>query len=158
MTSTLAEWLWLQCSIHATIGNRQSLSFMERIMGTRPRQQELFGVKRRNVVHRPIETGNIASDLAADRVRIRTNSQAAKIYRAIDNAGSAGLTDPEIESATQIHGNSERPRRLRLQQLGYIRLLLGPAPELKPILRDGRSIYVVTDKPWPHDEAARGVQ
>ena len=121
-------------------------------MGKRPRQQELFGPKRRNAVHRPIETGNVASDLAADRVRIRTGSQICLLYAAFRKSGSVGCTDSELEAATGLAGNSERPRRIRLMELGYIRLLLGP--DLKPILRDGRHVYVVTDKPWPHDEAA----
>ena len=120
------------------------------------RQQELFCVQRRNKVHRPIETGNVASDAAADRVRIRTGSQSARIRAAVWRAGPSGLTDTEIETATGIPGNSERPRRLRLVELGYLRLLLGPAPDLSPILRDGRSIYVVTDRPWPDDTAGGG--
>lgn len=153
IANTLAEWLGEQCSIIATECNAQALPPAWRA-NLNTKQKTLFGGVREKATYRPIETGNVASDLAADCVRIRTNSQAARIYRVIHAAGSSGMTDTEIESATQIHGNSERPRRLRLQQLGYLRLLLGPAPELRPILRDGRSIYIATEKPWPHDEAA----
>lgn len=113
------------------------------------RQKTLFGGATRREIHKPITTGNVASDAAAERVRVRATGQAAQIYAPIRAAGTAGMTDAELEAATGIPGNSVRPRRLRLQELGYIRLLLGP--DLKPILRDDHSIYVVTAKAWPHD-------
>jgi len=63
------------------------------------------------------------------------------------NAGQNGLTDLEIEKATVIGPNSVRPRRLELQRRGYVKLLLGPT--LLPVLRDGYSVWVETNRQWP---------
>lgn len=116
------------------------------------KQKSLFGGVREKGPFRPIETGNVASDLAAEKVRITARGNAALIRAAVWRSGPSGLTDAQIEAATGIPGNSVRPRRGRLVELGYLRLLLGP--DLKPVLRDGCQIHVVTDKPWPHGESA----
>ena len=120
------------------------------------KQKTLFGGVREADPFRPIETGNKSSDAAAERVRIRAKGHAAMIYAAVRCAEPRGLTAAEIEAATGIVGDSHRPRILKLIDLGYLRLQLGPGPEFDPIERDGRQIYFVTEKPWPHNQAADG--
>ena len=122
------------------------------------KQKTLFGGVREKAPFRPIETVNssnptaVASNMAAERARIRASGNAAKIRAAVHQSSPHGLTETEITAATGIPGNSVRPRRLRLIELGYLRILLGP--DLKPILRDGQCISVLTSKAWPYDEAA----
>ena len=100
----------------------------------------------------PIRNGNAASDAAADRVRVVIGSQYDRVYRCIREGGERGRTDNEIQTITQISGDSERPRRLQLAERGYIRAAMGPG--LVPIFRQGCTVWVTTDKPWPGDTAA----
>lgn len=93
--------------------------------GTRPPvQRQLIPDRRKQKPVSLVPGKVVTSQAAADRVKTYVGTQRHRIFLAIRDAGANGLTDAEIESVTEIHGNSVRPRRLSLEKSGYIRLKL----------------------------------
>jgi hypothetical protein len=120
------------------------------------KQLTLFGGKRiDHTKAEPIRNGNEASDAAADRVMSVIESQNDRVYRCFRAGGPHGRTDKEVQQLTGIDGNSERPRRVTLVRRGYISAAIGPG--LVTIRRNGHTVWVATDKPWPGDTATGGV-
>lgn len=58
-----------------------------------------------------------------------------KVWEAIKGAGPLGMTDEEIAAATQLEGNTVRPRRLEL----YLRGLIEEAPFTRTTRRGRRA-------------------
>lgn len=115
----------------------------------RNRQPSLFDAPRPKKPPQasPLENGNAASAAAARRVRSRANSQARRVYAAIVAARSRGMTDRELEASLFLPGNSVRPRRVWLQQQGYIEPLR--TADSATVLRDRYTVYVATSNSWP---------
>lgn len=57
---------------------------------------------------------------AAYAVYPRTGTQRRKVLNLIARAGERGLTDEEMQRSLRLPGNSERPRRLELEEGGWI--------------------------------------
>lgn len=45
----------------------------------------------------------------------------ALVYKAITSSGARGMTDTEVQAELGLSGSTERPRRVRLVQLGLVR-------------------------------------
>ncbi len=60
------------------------------------------------------------SKLAAQSMRPLAGAQQQRVLECLQQAGAAGLTDEEIQTALNLSGNSERPRRSRLVELGQV--------------------------------------
>lgn len=67
--------------------------------------------------HNNTPTSRIAANLA----KTFAASQQEQVFQAIEQAGANGLTDQEIETALGIAGNSVRPRRRKLVELGRVK-------------------------------------
>ena len=67
--------------------------------------------------HNNMPTSRIAAKLATTFAA----SQQEQVFQAIEQAGANGLTDQEIESRLGIAGNSVRPRRRKLVELGRVK-------------------------------------
>ena len=65
--------------------------------------------------------GTDTSKQAAKLIRDFAGSQQDRVLRFIQNMGERGATDQEIELGTGLPGNSVRPRRTRLVELGKIK-------------------------------------
>lgn len=65
--------------------------------------------------------GTTTSRMAAELAAPFAGAQQQKVFQAIEQAGANGLTDQEIETALGIAGNSVRPRRTKLMELGRIK-------------------------------------
>ncbi len=65
--------------------------------------------------------GTTTSKLAADSMRCSAGAQQQRVLECLQQAGDAGLTDEEIQRALDLSGNSERPRRSKLVELGLVR-------------------------------------
>ena len=61
------------------------------------------------------------SKLAAQSMRTLAGAQQQRVLECLQQAGDAGLTDEEIQTALNLSGNSERPRRAKLVELGLVR-------------------------------------
>lgn len=61
------------------------------------------------------------SCIAAKLAQTFAASQQEQVFQAIEQAGANGLTDQEIETALNIAGNSVRPRRRKLVELGRVK-------------------------------------
>jgi hypothetical protein len=60
------------------------------------------------------------SHLAAAEVEPRTGTQRRRVLDYLRLCGSYGATDAEIQSALHMSGNTERPRRIELVELGLV--------------------------------------
>ena len=67
--------------------------------------------------HNNTPTSRIAAKLA----KTFAASQQEHVFQAIEQAGANGLTDQEIETSLGIAGNSVRPRRRKLVELGRVK-------------------------------------
>ena len=67
--------------------------------------------------HNNTTTSRIAAKLA----KTFAGSQQEKVFQAIEQAGAIGMTDQEIETTLGIAGNSVRPRRRKLVELGRVK-------------------------------------
>lgn len=65
-------------------------------------------------------SGSPTSKAAAEAIRPEAGTLCAAVYSFIVGTAERGATDAEIQSALQLDGNSERPRRRALQQRGLI--------------------------------------
>ncbi len=54
-------------------------------------------------------------------MRCLAGAQQQRVLERLQQAGDAGLTDEEIQTALNLSGNSERPRRASLVALGLVR-------------------------------------
>tara|TARA_R110002020_G_scaffold75774_2_gene192540 strand:- start:1877 stop:2248 length:372 start_codon:yes stop_codon:yes gene_type:complete len=45
----------------------------------------------------------------------------ALVYQAIASSGDDGMTDPELQAELGLSGSTQRPRRVRLVELGLVR-------------------------------------
>jgi len=45
----------------------------------------------------------------------------ALVYKAITSSGARGMTDPEAQAHLGLSGSTQRPRRVRLVELGLVR-------------------------------------
>ena len=60
------------------------------------------------------------SKLAARSMRSHAAAQQQRVLECLRQAGDAGLTDEEIQTALDLRGDSERPRRAKLVELGLV--------------------------------------
>ena len=65
--------------------------------------------------------GTPTSRIAAKLAKTFAASQQEQVFHAIEQAGANGLTDQEIETTLGIAGNSVRPRRRKLVELGRVK-------------------------------------
>lgn len=65
--------------------------------------------------------GTLSSKLAARSMRCSAGAQQQRVLEALQAAGDAGLTDEELQASLNLSGNSERPRRAKLVELGLVR-------------------------------------
>ena len=69
----------------------------------------------------PFQKHSETSREAANAMRGKASKTLrAKVYRAIVASGDKGMTDPEIQAELQLTGSSQRPRRIRLVELGLV--------------------------------------
>lgn len=65
--------------------------------------------------------GTITSKLTAQSMRCHATAQQQRVLEALQAAGEAGMTDEEIQATLNLGGNSERPRRRKLVELGFVK-------------------------------------
>ena len=65
--------------------------------------------------------GTPTSRIAAQQAKAFAASQQQQVFAFIEQAGEHGATDQEIETALGIAGNSVRPRRRKLVELGRVK-------------------------------------
>ena len=107
--------------------------------------------------HNNTPTSRIAAKLA-ERFAA---SQQEQVFQFIEQAGEHGATDQEIESTLGIAGNSVRPRRRKLVELGRVkesgnlRLTLSHSPASVWIVTPPKERQSVTSKSnWPTGDKA----
>ena len=64
--------------------------------------------------------GTATSKLAASTMRQNATSQEVRVFEFIQAQGERGATDEEIQTALDMTGNSQRPRRGRLVERGHV--------------------------------------
>ncbi len=87
----------------------------------------------------PYQNGTLTSIAAAESARTSVTSQVMRVHDFITGKGEHGATDKEIQTALQLDGNSERPRRVWLRAHGFI------APKGAPsavVVRDRSTVWV----------------
>lgn len=102
--------------------------------------------------------GTPTSRLAAQQAKTFAASQQETVFQFIEQAGEVGATDQEIEHSLGIAGNSVRPRRRKLVELGRIkasgnmRMTTSNSPAVVWIVTppDERQA-VVSKSNWPTD-------
>lgn len=77
------------------------------------RQLDLFGPPA--FTNSPVTRAAAGLAIRPDAARLR-----AKVFEYIKGRGGDGATDAEIQSALDMSGDTERPRRRELQQAGFI--------------------------------------
>ena len=86
-------------------------------------QRTLFSLNDQN--DKPLPTlphnGSSTSKLAARSMRSLAGAQQQRVLECLQQADNAGLADEEIQTALNLSGNSERPRRASLVALGLVR-------------------------------------
>ena len=65
--------------------------------------------------------GTVTSKLAAQSMRSSAGAQQRRVLECLQQAGDAGMTDEEIQNALDLSGNSERPRRRKLVEIGLVK-------------------------------------
>lgn len=65
--------------------------------------------------------GTLTSKIAAQSMRSSAGAQQQRVLECLQQAGDAGLTDEELQAALDLSGNSERPRRRKLVELGLVK-------------------------------------
>lgn len=105
--------------------------------------------------HNNTPTSRIAAKLA----KTFAASQQEQVFQFIEQAGERGATDQEIETALGIAGNSVRPRRRKLVELGRVkesgnlRLTNSNSPAVVWIATPPDEHPQVTSKSnWPADD------
>lgn len=69
----------------------------------------------------PFQRHSETSREAADAIRGKASKTLrAKVYRAIVASGDRGMTDPELQAELGLTGSTQRPRRVRLVELGLV--------------------------------------
>ncbi len=76
-----------------------------------------------NFLDGPIPAANAATTRRAAAASIRTDAASlrGKVLGFLILQGDTGSTDEEIQTALGMSGNTERPRRKELEQLGLVR-------------------------------------
>lgn len=70
----------------------------------------------------PHQKGSDTSKLAAIELDgTRRATLRAMVFRALRERGSTGATDEELQQALRLQGNTERPRRRELEEVGLVR-------------------------------------
>jgi transcription initiation factor IIE alpha subunit len=70
---------------------------------------------------RTFDNGIWTSELAAEQAETFKASVVKRVFDYLVSQGGQGATDQEIEEATGIAGNTERPARLALEKDGLIK-------------------------------------
>jgi hypothetical protein len=68
----------------------------------------------------PFQRHSDTSKAAAAALKGRETLQAL-VYEAITSSGARGMTDPEAQVHLSLSGSTQRPRRVRLVELGLVR-------------------------------------
>ena len=69
----------------------------------------------------PFQKHSETSRAAADAMRGEASKTLrAKVYEAIVASGDKGMTDPELQAELELTGSTQRPRRVRLVELGLV--------------------------------------
>lgn len=69
----------------------------------------------------PYQPHSETSKAAAERHAPQAATGRQLVLRAIWKAGKRGMTDKELQVATGLDGNTQRPRRIELVQRGLVR-------------------------------------
>jgi hypothetical protein len=72
-------------------------------------------------VEKTPHNGTAPSRFAAELMKPHAARQRERVMEFILAAGDRGLTDEEIQEGLGLSGNSERPRRTRLVELGRVK-------------------------------------
>lgn len=72
-------------------------------------------------VEKTPHNGTALSRLAAELMQPHAARQRERVMEFIVSAGDRGATDEEIQDGLGLSGNSERPRRTRLVELGRVK-------------------------------------
>lgn len=99
------------------------------------------------------------SKLAAQSMRSLAGAQQQRVLECLQRAGDAGLTDEEIQRALDLSGNSERPRRSKLVELGLVRnsgimrlTSSGHAAVVWAVVPPDERLPVASKATWPTDD------
>jgi hypothetical protein len=68
----------------------------------------------------PFVKGSVTSEDAADSMESEAATLRAQVYKFIKALGEKGATDEEVQLATNMVGNTQRPRRRELQLKGRV--------------------------------------
>jgi hypothetical protein len=68
----------------------------------------------------PYVAGSETSEAAAERIEPHVDSQRGQLLEIL-RANEGGLTDGEMQVMAALDPSSERPRRIELQRLGWVR-------------------------------------
>lgn len=68
----------------------------------------------------PYQSHSHTSKVAADKILAQTGRLEQLVYRELKSSPQ-GLTDLELQSRLNLDGSTQRPRRVKLQQLGLVR-------------------------------------
>lgn len=75
----------------------------------------------RTLFDKPLpHNGCETSKAAAESKRLRAGAQQQRVLECLQQAGDTGMTDEQIQVALGLSGDSERPRRRKLVELGLV--------------------------------------
>lgn len=92
----------------------------------------------------PYVRDSVTSKAAAKEIIESASTLRARVYRAIRDAGTSGLTDEEIQLSLNMNPSTQRPRRVELCDAGLVK-----DSEQKRKTQSGRQavVWIVNDKP-----------
>lgn len=79
-------------------------------------QPDLFGHTKA-----PYQAHSRTSRKSAQEIEFTAETLRARVYRRIVNCGERGATDDEIQMTLRMEGSTQRPRRVELQEKGWIK-------------------------------------
>lgn len=95
---------------------------------------------------------------AGQSMRSCAGAQQQRVLECLQQAGHAGLTDEQIQCALDLSGNSERPRRSKLVELGLVRNTgvirltnSGHAAVVWAVVPSDECLPVASKANWPTD-------
>jgi hypothetical protein len=88
---------------------------------------------------KPYHNGTQPSRAAAESARKFARSQTSRVHEFVASQGEHGATDKEIQTALNLDGNSQRPRRVWLRDHGFIQAK-GEPEDIT--LRDGSTVWI----------------